>query len=70
MPVHPSPEAEVDDLLARVSKIAGDCGAVYNRASESEAERLAFWAGRKAAFPAVVSVARNKSLLPAAGSEG
>ena len=47
------PEAEVDDLLARVSKIAGDCGAVYNRASESEAERLAFWAGRKAAFPAV-----------------
>ncbi len=47
------PEAEVDDLIARVSAIASDCGAVTSRASESEEERLRFWAGRKAAFPAV-----------------
>src|SRR3546814_10207239 len=28
-------------------------GAVTSRVSQSEAERLSFWAGRKAAFPAV-----------------
>ena len=32
--------------------IALECGAVSCRASESEEERLRFWAGRKAAFPA------------------
>ncbi|MPY69407.1 MAG: FAD-binding protein [Alphaproteobacteria bacterium] len=47
------PEAEVDHLVARVGEIAGACGAVSVRASETEAERLLFWAGRKAAFPAV-----------------
>jgi glycolate oxidase len=47
------PEAEVDHLVARVSDIAGACGAVSVRASGTEAERLLFWAGRKAAFPAV-----------------
>ncbi len=47
------PDVEVDDLVTRVSKIAGDCGAVSIRASRSDEERLAFWAGRKAAFPAV-----------------
>ena len=47
------PAAEVDDLIARVSAIAEGCGAVYNRASQNEAERLKFWAGRKAAFPAM-----------------
>ncbi len=47
------PEAEVDDLIARISAIAADCGAVTSRASKSEEERLRFWAGRKAAFPAV-----------------
>jgi glycolate oxidase len=47
------PPAEVDDLIERVSAIARDCGAVSIRASNSEAERLAFWAGRKSAFPAV-----------------
>jgi glycolate oxidase len=47
------PEAEVDDLIARVSEIASASGAVASRASESEEERLRFWAGRKAAFPAV-----------------
>jgi glycolate oxidase len=47
------PEAEVDHLIARVEEIARGCGAVSCRASASEAERLQFWAGRKAAFPAV-----------------
>jgi len=47
------PEAEVDHLIARVDEIARGCGAVSLRASNSEAERLQFWAGRKAAFPAV-----------------
>ena len=44
---------EVDELIERVRAIAREAGAVSIRASESEAERLAFWAGRKAAFPAV-----------------
>src|ERR1700758_2582739 len=46
------PPAEVDHLLERVSTIARSCRAAVVRASTSEAERLAFWAGRKAAFPA------------------
>ena len=45
--------AEVDHLIARVEEIARGCGAVSCRVSQSEAERLQFWAGRKAAFPAV-----------------
>jgi glycolate oxidase len=47
------PLAEVDHLIATVSEIARNCGALTLRASTSEAERLLFWAGRKAAFPAV-----------------
>jgi glycolate oxidase len=47
------PQAEVDYLLDRVSAIAEGCGATTLRASTSEEERLTFWAGRKAAFPAV-----------------
>src|SRR5215204_1736137 len=47
------PAAEVDHLLARVEAIARDCGAVALKVSVSEEERLLFWAGRKAAFPAV-----------------
>ncbi|MBV8753631.1 MAG: FAD-binding protein [Hyphomicrobiales bacterium] len=46
------PPAEVDHLLERVSGIAQTCRAAVVRASTSEEERLAFWAGRKAAFPA------------------
>jgi glycolate oxidase len=46
------PAAEVDDLIQSVEKIARDCGAVHVRISTSEEERLRFWAGRKAAFPA------------------
>ncbi len=47
------PQGEVDDLLARVEKIAGDNNATTIRVSQSEAERQLFWAGRKAAFPAI-----------------
>ncbi len=47
------PEAEVDYLIARVSEIAQACGAKTLAASTSEAQRQLFWAGRKAAFPAV-----------------
>jgi len=47
------PRAEVDHLLARVEAIAKKCRAVTCRVSTSEDERLLFWAGRKAAFPAV-----------------
>ena len=47
------PEVEVDHLVARVDEIARDAGAVSVRVSENEDERLSFWAGRKAAFPAV-----------------
>ena len=47
------PAAEVDRLIERVSAIARKNKASSIRASTSEAERLLFWAGRKAAFPAV-----------------
>src|SRR5437660_12614602 len=47
------PQAEVDHLVGRVEAIAQDCRAVSCRISVSEQERLLFWAGRKAAFPAV-----------------
>ena len=47
------PQAEVDHLIARVETIARECRAVSCKVSTSEAERLLFWAGRKAAFPAV-----------------
>jgi glycolate oxidase len=47
------PQAEVDHLVARVESIAKECRAVTCKVSGSEAERLLFWAGRKAAFPAV-----------------
>jgi glycolate oxidase len=45
--------AEVDFLIERVRAIAQTHGSSVCRVSRSEAERLTFWAGRKAAFPAV-----------------
>jgi len=47
------PEQEVDHLVAHVETLARDKGAVSIRVSENEEERQRFWAGRKAAFPAV-----------------
>ncbi len=47
------PKAEVDHLIGRVEAIARENQAVSLRVSANEQERLTFWAGRKAAFPAV-----------------
>jgi glycolate oxidase len=47
------PETEVDYLIARVEEIAKAHNAVGLRVSRDEEERVRFWAGRKAAFPAV-----------------
>jgi glycolate oxidase len=47
------PQAEVDYLIDRVEKIAEECGSVNIKVSQSDEERQLFWAGRKAAFPAV-----------------
>ncbi|CAN5221036.1 FAD-linked oxidase C-terminal domain-containing protein [soil metagenome] len=45
--------AEVDGLIARIEAIAAANNSNSVRVSQSEEERVAFWAGRKAAFPAV-----------------
>ncbi len=47
------PQVEVDYLIERVSTIAQKNKSATLRISNSEAERMLFWAGRKAAFPAV-----------------
>ena len=47
------PATEVDHLIDRVEAIALNNGSTTCRISQSEDERLVFWAGRKAAFPAV-----------------
>jgi glycolate oxidase len=51
------PEAEVDHLIERVDEIARANRARSIRISQNEAERLLFWSGRKAAFPAVGRIA-------------
>ena len=47
------PGVEVDHLIGLVEQIAHKNGSTTCQISTSEAERLNFWAGRKAAFPAV-----------------
>jgi glycolate oxidase len=47
------PAAECDHLIEEVAAIARANGVQTLRISQNEEERLAFWAGRKAAFPAV-----------------
>ncbi len=47
------PEAEVAHSVEEVARIAAGKGATVSRVSKDEAERERFWAGRKAAFPAV-----------------
>ncbi len=49
--------AEVDALIGRVEAIARANGATSCRGSADEAERLRFWSGRKAAFPATGRIA-------------
>jgi glycolate oxidase len=45
--------AEVEEEIARVEAVLKAAGAVRLAVSRDEAERLRFWSGRKAAFPAV-----------------
>jgi glycolate oxidase len=47
------PAAECDHLIEEVAAIARANGSVTVRMSQDDDERVAFWAGRKAAFPAV-----------------
>jgi glycolate oxidase len=47
------PPVEVDHLSGKIEEIARDHHAATIRLSRDETERLAFWSGRKAAFPAV-----------------
>jgi glycolate oxidase len=44
---------EVAEEIARATAVLTVAGARAIRVSQSEAERLSFWAGRKAAFPAI-----------------
>jgi glycolate oxidase len=44
---------EVAEEIARIEAVLRASGATQLKVSRSEAERLRFWAGRKAAFPAV-----------------
>ena len=44
---------EVEDEIARVREVLARAGATRSSVSRDENERLRFWSGRKAAFPAV-----------------
>jgi len=44
---------EVEDEIARMRAVLAKAGATRTTVSRDEAERLRFWSGRKAAFPAV-----------------
>jgi glycolate oxidase len=44
---------EVAEQIRQVEKVLGSCGATEIRKARDEQERLLFWSGRKAAFPAV-----------------
>ncbi|MEK9741514.1 MAG: FAD-linked oxidase C-terminal domain-containing protein [Pelagibacteraceae bacterium] len=46
-------ESEVDILIEKVLEISKNNKASYHRASTSDEERMRFWKGRKAAFPAL-----------------
>ena len=46
-------ESEVADQIEQVSALLEDCHATEVRVARDEEERARFWAGRKAAFPAV-----------------
>jgi len=44
---------EVASEMAEIRRVLADAGATEVRVSKDEAERLLFWSGRKAAFPAI-----------------
>ena len=50
-------EAEVTAEITRVSGLMSSAGATQLRVSETEAERLLYWKGRKSAFPALGRIA-------------
>jgi glycolate oxidase len=45
--------AEVEEEIAKMKQVLGRAGATRLMVSRDEAERLRFWSGRKAAFPAM-----------------
>ena len=45
--------AEVEEEIAKMKQVLGRAGATRLTVSRDEAERLRFWSGRKAAFPAM-----------------
>ncbi len=49
-------QEEVADEIRRIQDVMEKSGALQTQVSRDEAERLRFWAGRKAAFPAVGSI--------------
>jgi glycolate oxidase len=51
--------ALVDEQIARITAIAGAHNVCHLAESRDEAQRLLFWAGRKAAFPAVGRIASD-----------
>jgi glycolate oxidase len=57
------PAVEVDHLVKRVDEIARGRGATVVRVSQDEQERVLFWAGRKAAFPAVGQISPDYMCL-------
>ena len=57
------PPVEVDYLVERVAEIARGRGATTIRVSHDEQERVLFWAGRKAAFPAVGQISPDYMCL-------
>jgi glycolate oxidase len=50
---------EVAEEIARINVVLTAAGARGLRVSQSEVERLRFWAGRKAAFPAIGRISRD-----------
>ncbi|MBM3622220.1 MAG: FAD-binding protein [Alphaproteobacteria bacterium] len=57
------PAVEVDYLIERVAALGRERGATTLRVSEDEAQRTLFWAGRKAAFPAVGQISPDYMCL-------
>lgn len=53
------PAAEVELQIAQINQICQQCGAWEIRLAQSEAERLAVWKGRKAAFAAMGRISPN-----------
>jgi glycolate oxidase len=53
------PASEVELQQAQIEQICRECGAWQVRSAQSEAERLAVWKGRKAAFAAMGRISPN-----------